>query len=108
MGRGRAASESWAEMRLLSCCENDVQVDILKVAHHGSKTSSTESFLDTARPRLALVSAGVNNLYHHPSPFILDRLAEHGVRVLRTDRDGMVLVRLFEGRMRIELPGAPR
>jgi competence protein ComEC len=100
--------ESWAEMRLLSCCEDEVQVDVLKVAHHGSKTSSTESFLDTSKPRLALVSAGVNNLYHHPSEVILDRLSERGIRVLRTDRDGLILFRLFEGRMRIELPGAPR
>lgn len=101
--------ESWAEMRLLSCCEKDVRVDVLKVAHHGSKTSSTESFLDTSRPRLALVSAGVNNLYRHPSPVILDRLAERGIRVLRTDRDGMILVRLGEdGRTRLEMPGGPR
>ena len=100
--------ESWAEMRLLSCCGQEVQVDVLKVAHHGSKTSSTESFLDTAHPRLALVSAGVNNLYHHPSPVILDRLAERGIRVLRTDRDGLILIRLSEGRTGIELPGAPR
>jgi len=100
--------ESWAEMRLLSCCEREVQVDVLKVAHHGSKTSSTESFLDAAQPRLALISAGVKNLYHHPSPVILDRLSERGIRVLRTDRDGMILLRLFEGRTRIELPGAPR
>lgn len=100
--------ESWAEMRLLSCCEEEVQVDVLKVAHHGSKTSSTESFLDAAKPRLALVSAGVKNLYRHPSPVILDRLSERGIRVLRTDRDGLILFRLLEGRMRIELPGAPR
>jgi len=100
--------ESWAEMRLLSCCEDEVQVDVLKVAHHGSKTSSTESFLDAARPRLALVSAGVKNIYHHPSPVILDRLSERSIRVLRTDRDGMILFRLFEGRTRIEMPGAPR
>ncbi len=101
--------ESWAEMRLLSCCEKDVRVDFLKVAHHGSKTSSTESFLDASRPRLALVSAGVNNLYRHPSPVILDRFVERGIRVLRTDRDGMVLLRLGEdGRTRIELPGVPR
>jgi competence protein ComEC len=100
--------ESWAEMRLLSCCEKDVRVDVLKVAHHGSKTSSTGSFLEAAHPRLALISAGVKNLYHHPSEVILDRLAERGIRVLRTDRDGMILVRLEEGRMRIEMPGAPR
>lgn len=101
--------ESWAEMRLLSCCEKDVRVDVLKVAHHGSYTSSTHSFLDAAHPRLALISAGVDNLYHHPSPVILDRLAERNIPVLRTDRDGLILLRLGEdGRMAIELPGVPR
>jgi competence protein ComEC len=101
--------ESWAEMRLLSCCEKDVRVDFLKVAHHGSYTSSTGSFLDAVHPRLALISAGVDNLYHHPSPVILDRLAERSIPVLRTDRDGMILLLLEEdGRTRIELPGMPR
>jgi competence protein ComEC len=101
--------ESWAEFRLLSCCEYDVQVDLLKVAHHGSKTSSTSSFLDTARPRLALVSAGVRNLYHHPAETILERFADRGIPLLRTDLAGMVLVRVEEdGRWRIETPGAPR
>lgn len=100
--------ESWAEARLLSCCGQELRTDLLKVAHHGSKTSSTQPFLAAARPRLALISAGVNNLYHHPSPVVLDRLAEHGARVLRTDRDGMILVRLSERGMRIELPGSPR
>lgn len=101
--------ESWAEFRLLSCCEEDVRVDLLKVAHHGSKTSSTASFLDAARPRLALVSAGVRNIYHHPSETVLERFAERGIPLLRTDRDGMVLVRVEEdGHWRIETPGAPR
>jgi len=101
--------ESWAEFHLLSCCEWDVRADLLKVAHHGSKTSSTSSFLDAARPRLALISAGVRNIYHHPSEAVLDRFEERGIPVLRTDRDGMVLVRVGEdGRWRIETPGAPR
>jgi competence protein ComEC len=101
--------ESWAESRVLDCCELQARVDILKVAHHGSKTSSTESFLDAVSPRLALISAGVNNLYHHPSPLIVDRLQEHGVHLLRTDRDGLVLLRFkADGRTHIELPGVPR
>ncbi len=101
--------ESWAESRLLSRSEEDVRVDVLKVAHHGSRTSSTESFLDAARPKLALISAGVGNLYHHPAPEIVERLEERGIRVLRTDRDGMILLRLQEdGRARLELPGTPR
>lgn len=101
--------ESWAEFRLLSCCEKDVKVDLLKVAHHGSKTSSTVSFLNTARPRLALVSAGVRNLYRHPAETVLERFEERNIPLLRTDRDGLVLIRIGEGgQWRIETPGAPR
>lgn len=101
--------ESWAESRVLDCCARQARAEILKVAHHGSKTSSTEPFLEAIRPHLALISAGVNNLYHHPSPVILDRFQVRGIRALRTDRDGMVLLRFREdGRTQIELPGAPR
>jgi competence protein ComEC len=101
--------ESWAEMRLLSCCERSLRVDVLKVAHHGSRTSSTASFLEVSRPRLALISAGVRNIYHHPAPDVVERLEDHGARVLQTDRTGMIRV-VFggDGRMRIETPGAPR
>ncbi|HEY2738634.1 MAG TPA: ComEC/Rec2 family competence protein, partial [Thermoanaerobaculia bacterium] len=101
--------ESWAESRVLDCCEKQARVDVLKVAHHGSKTSSTESFLDAVSPRLALISAGVKNLYHHPSPAVVDRLQRHGVRILRTDQTGLVLLHFnADGRTHIELPGAPR
>jgi len=101
--------EAWAESRILACCERQAKVDVLKVAHHGSRTSSTESFLASVSPRLALISAGVNNFYHHPSPVILDRLDARSIHVLRTNRDGMVLLRFAaDGLTHLELPGAPR
>jgi competence protein ComEC len=101
--------ESWAEHRLADCCARDLRVDVLKVAHHGSRTSSTKTFLDAASPRLALISVGVRNRYYHPAPEVVERLQEHGARVLRTDRSGEILLRFQEdGRMRIETPGAPR
>jgi len=101
--------ESGAERRLADCCARDLRADVLKVAHHGSRTSSTEGFLDAVSPRLALISAGVNNLYHHPSPEVVERLADHGVRVLRTDRSGEIVLRFGkDGRLRIETPGAPK
>lgn len=101
--------EGWAEQRLVSCCARDLRVDLLKVAHHGSRTSSTTAFLEAARPRLALISAGPNNIYHHPAPDVVERIEEHGARVLRTDRSGMIRVAFEEdGRLRIETPGAPR
>lgn len=101
--------ESWAEHRLVECCARDLRVDVLKVAHHGSRTSSTETFLEAARPRLALISVGLRNLYHHPSPEVVERLEDHGARLLRTDWSGEVVVRFEEGgRIGIETPGAPR
>lgn len=100
--------ESWAEHRLVDCCARDLKVDLLKVAHHGSRTSSTTTFLEAATPRLALISAGVRNLYRHPAPEVVERLEEHGARVLRTDRSGAVVVAFRKEGLRIETPGAPR
>jgi competence protein ComEC len=70
------------------------RVDLLKVAHHGSRTSSTAPFLDAVRPRVAVASAGAGNPYGHPTKATLDRIAARGARVLRTDRNGSVEVTL--------------
>jgi competence protein ComEC len=66
---------------------------VLKVAHHGSRTSSTEDFLNATQPALALISAGYENSFHHPHPDVLERLADHHTSVLRTDAEGLVTVR---------------
>jgi competence protein ComEC len=68
------------------------QVDLLKVAHHGSRTATTEGFVAAVRPRVAIASAGAGNPYGHPARATLDRLALAGARVFRTDRDGSVTV----------------
>lgn len=70
----------------------DQRVDVLKVAHHGSRTSSTAPFLASVAPRVAVVSAGRDNPYGHPAPETLERLSAAGARVLRTDVDGTVTV----------------
>ena len=62
----------------------------LKVPHHGSKTSSTKSFLSAVRPQAAVVSVGEGNAYGQPAENILERYAAAGVRLLRTDQDGAV------------------
>jgi competence protein ComEC len=101
--------EATAERRLLARNPAALLCDVLKVAHHGSQTSSSSAFLAAARPRLALISAGRRNPYGHPAPEVLDRLERAGARVLRTDRDGQIVVRLLpDGRLRLALPGAPR
>ncbi len=70
------------------------RVDFLKVAHHGSRTSSTDAFLDAVRPRIAAVSAGAGNPYGHPAPATIERLRAHKAEVFRTDLDGTVAVTL--------------
>ena len=69
------------------------RADVLKVAHHGSRTSSTEEFLDAVSPAFAIISAGLDNSYGHPNPDVLERLERHRAVVLRTDMDGMITVR---------------
>ncbi|WP_400164123.1 DNA internalization-related competence protein ComEC/Rec2 [Brevibacillus sp. TJ4] len=64
--------------------------DIVKVAHHGSKTSSTDSFLAATQPAFAVISAGQNNRYGHPAPDVIERLEQFGSSIYRTDRDGAI------------------
>lgn len=78
-----------------------LHADILKVGHHGSSTSSTEAFVDAVSPRLALVSVGNGNTYGHPSAAVIDRLRAHRARVMRTDDDGTVVVRVRDGWIRV-------
>lgn len=66
-----------------------IHADLLKVGHHGSKTSSTDVFLKAVSPRYAVVSVGLHNLYHHPRFETLEHLEQAGVRTYRTDLDGM-------------------
>ena len=66
--------------------------DVLKIAHHGSRTSSHQAFLDHVRPTFALISAGRANFYGHPHPEVIRRLARQRVAVLRTDLEGSVSI----------------
>jgi competence protein ComEC len=68
------------------------QAVVVKVAHHGSRSSSARGFVEAAAPRLALVSAGAHNPFGHPHPEVLDRYRAAGALVLRTDRDGTIEV----------------
>ena len=65
---------------------------VLKVAHHGSATSTSAEWLDGLRPEIAIVSCGRENRYGHPAPGVLARLRERAIEVRRTDVEGMVVV----------------
>jgi competence protein ComEC len=67
------------------------EVELLKVAHHGSKYSSSRSFLEAVSPELAVIEVGKNS-YGHPTPATLDRLRQIGAKIKRTDLDGEVVV----------------
>ena len=67
--------------------------DILKVGHHGSKTSTSGPFLDSVHPAFALISVGFENLYGHPHPDILERLNRAKIEILRTDQAGAITLR---------------
>jgi competence protein ComEC len=75
--------------------------DVLLVPHHGSRTSSTAELLAAVGPRWAIVPAGYRNRFGHPARDVLDRYGDADVRLLRTDRDGAVDVRLAEQGVRI-------
>jgi competence protein ComEC len=75
---------------------------VLKVAHHGSKTSSTEEFLSAVHPTFSVISAGRENSYGHPHPDVVARLSQHGSEVFRTDEDGMVTIRSDGRRLTVQ------
>ncbi len=86
-GDGERHAEAWC-----AASGEPLRSEILKVGHHGSRTSSTPVFLDRVRPRIAVISCGVGNRYGHPSPETVAALAARGITVYRTDRDGAVVV----------------
>ena len=80
-----------------------LKCDILKVAHHGSKSSSSEEFLDAVKPRIAVIQCGRNNFYGHPHKQTLDRLEERGIQTFRTDLSGAVGIDTHGSRISIDL-----
>ena len=78
--------------KLLVSYSLDLDCDILKVAHHGSKYSSTTEFIEACSPQIAVISVGANNFYGHPAPATIERLESYGCDVFRTDREGAVVL----------------
>lgn len=79
----------------------DLQADVLKVGHHGSPTSTTEAFLDAVKPAAAMVSVGRNN-FGHPSAEVLELIESKGIKVLRTDMYGAIVLETFGDSIRIK------
>jgi competence protein ComEC len=101
-GDAEAPEEEW----LLAHAREALAADVLKVAHHGSATSTTEPFLAAVHPRLALVSVGAHNSYGHPDREVLDALRASGAQLLRTDLAGTIVVYTDGRALDVEARGA--
>lgn len=100
-GDAERAEEEW----LLRHAGDALPADVLKVGHHGSRTSTSEAFVAAVRPRIALVSVGGGNLYGHPAPEVMRRLSAAGATVLRTDQLGAVVLRTDGTKLEVETAG---
>jgi competence protein ComEC len=90
-------------IELWMLAENEIRhADVLKVAHHGSRTSSSDLFLDAVRPAFGIISVGYENSYGHPNRDVIDRLEARGAAVLRTDLDGLITIRSDGRRLHVE------
>ena len=78
------------------------RIQLLKVAHHGSDTSSCAEFLEAVSPQAAFISYGKGNSYGHPSPQVLERLKETGAQIWETGRSGAIRIEIDEGKVRIK------
>ena len=84
-------AQETAETVLLNNNGIDIKADVLKAAHHGSSSSTSENFLQAVSPRYAVISCGTENDYGHPHTEILERLKAAGVKVFRTDEQGSIV-----------------
>ena len=76
-------------------------IDVLKVGHHGSKTSSSNEFINKINPKYSIITVGKNNRYGHPNKEILDTLDES--KIYRTDEDGSIMFKIKNNKLKIEI-----
>ncbi len=75
-------------------------IDVLKIGHHGSKTSSDKKFIDEIKPKYSIISVGKNNRYGHPNKEVLNNLSDS--KIYRTDQDGSIMFKIKKNKLRIE------
>ena len=75
-------------------------IDVLKVGHHGSKTSSSIEFIDEINPKYSIISVGKNNRYGHPNKEVLNNLDNS--KIYRTDEDGSIMFKIKNNNLKIE------
>ncbi len=101
MGDADAHAEL-AAVSVMNVCLPQEDIELLKAAHHGSKSSTSEEFLALVRPRVAVISAGIGNSYGHPHEETLARLAGQGCDIYQTPESGAVMIHVDKDGMRVE------
>ena len=89
--------EEKAEKKILDLYQSnlkELECTILKVAHHGSKTSSIQTFLDIVKPKIALIGVGEDNNFGHPNEGVIQRLNDIGCKIYRTDKNGEITAKI--------------
>lgn len=84
-----------AEKEIINKYKNNemiLKTDILKIAHHGSKTSSSEKFINLCNPKICTIGVGKNNNFGHPNEIVLKRLQDIGAKIYRTDICGEIII----------------
>ena len=95
--------EKLAEQQILKAEKAEIRADILKVAHHGSKTSSIPEFIKAVRPKIALIGVGKNNTFGHPNQQTIKNLENIKCRIYRTDLQGEIIIKIDQkGRMNVK------
>ena len=79
---------------------NISDIDVFKVGHHGSKTSSDKKFIDEIKPKYSIISVGKNNRYGHPNKEVLNNLSDS--KIYRTDQDGSIMFKIKNDKLQIE------
>ena len=82
--------ERTGEFKLLN---DNLECDVLKAGHHGSKTSTSDAFLQVVSPSIAIISAGEDNKYGHPHEVVMNKLRNAGIYIFRTDLDNTIILR---------------
>ena len=95
--------EKLAEQQILKAEKAEIRADILKVAHHGSKTSSIPEFIKAVKPKIALIGVGKNNTFGHPNQQTIKNLENIKCRIYRTEVQGEIIIKIDQkGRMNVK------
>ncbi len=92
--------EEEGEVYLINKYGKYLKSDVLKIGHHGSKSSSSLEFIDSVKPRLGIISAGIMNKFHHPAKLVLNRFEKRKIKIRRTDKEGAIILASDGNRIR--------